>query len=434
MASRLAKTPLLQAKRQLAQAAVAAKQTELGSASGQVQTSKAGNGVTVVSCNDGSALTTIGVIVKAGSRYETYDSLGAAHALSNSAGLATKTHTAFGLTRNVQQMGSQISTKLSREHLVISASVLTGNTTALSDYLFDVVANPTFKRWEVPDVTRRVELDISNIDPAVRATELLHKAAYREGLGNSVYCPTHMVGKHGPIALGAFHQKHFTSDRACLFAIGGVEHNHVVKLAESLDLQKGTGAGAPAAKYIGGEQRYDTTGNIAYVNIAADCSSGNAKGALASKLLASVLGTGQRIKYGIGAGQLQKAVGSENVASIHHGYSDGGLIGAAIKCDAASAAEVVSKVAAALRSCNVTDAELKAAKKAVSIEIAEGLLNPARKAEILATTGLSVEGLLDSISQITVADVQAVAKQVANGKFSMGAVGNLGTVPYLDTL
>ena len=51
-------------------------------------------------------------------------------------------------------------------------------------------------------------------------------------------------------------------------------------------------------------------------------------------------GTGQRIKYGIGAGQLQKAVGSANVASIHHAYSDAGLIGAAIKCDASSAAEV----------------------------------------------------------------------------------------------
>ena len=39
MASRLAKAPLLQAKRQFAaQAAVAAKQAELGSASGQVNT------------------------------------------------------------------------------------------------------------------------------------------------------------------------------------------------------------------------------------------------------------------------------------------------------------------------------------------------------------------------------------------------------------
>ena len=36
MASRLSKTPFLQAKRQLAQAAAAAKPAELGSASGQV--------------------------------------------------------------------------------------------------------------------------------------------------------------------------------------------------------------------------------------------------------------------------------------------------------------------------------------------------------------------------------------------------------------
>jgi predicted Zn-dependent peptidase len=63
------------------------------------------------------------------------------------------------------------------------------------------------------------------------------------------------------------------------------------------------------------------------------------------------------------------------------------------------------------------------------------------KGELLAAYALSGSGgimsekaLLDSISQITVADVQAVAKKLANGKLSMAAVGNLGTVPYLDTL
>ena len=52
---------------------------------------------------------------------------------------------------------------------------------------------------------------------------------------------TFQVGKHGPNTLGAFHQKHFTSERACLFAVGGVEHNHLVKIAEALDLGKGAG-------------------------------------------------------------------------------------------------------------------------------------------------------------------------------------------------
>ena len=73
--------------------------------------------MTVVSCNDGSPLTTIGLLVKAGSRFETYDTLGTSHALVNSVGLATKRHTAFGVTRNVQQMGTQLAAKKGREYL-----------------------------------------------------------------------------------------------------------------------------------------------------------------------------------------------------------------------------------------------------------------------------------------------------------------------------
>ena len=49
------------------------------------------------------------------------------------------------------------------------------------------------------------------------------------------------MGKHGPVSLGAFHQKHFTGDRACLVAVGGIEHNKLAKLGESLDLGKGAG-------------------------------------------------------------------------------------------------------------------------------------------------------------------------------------------------
>ena len=76
-----------------------------------------------------------------------------------------------------------------------SSQVLSSKVDGLCDYLFDAVANPAFKPWEIPDVTRRLGIHIANIDPAERAIELLHKAAYREGLGNSIYCPPHMVSK-----------------------------------------------------------------------------------------------------------------------------------------------------------------------------------------------------------------------------------------------
>ena len=71
--------------------------------------------------------------------------------------------------------------------------MLSGKIDALCDYLLDVVANPAFKPWELSDVTRRVGIDIAALGPAIRASELLHKAAYREGLGNSLYSPQHMV-------------------------------------------------------------------------------------------------------------------------------------------------------------------------------------------------------------------------------------------------
>ena len=56
---------------------------------------------------------------------------------------------------------------------------------------------------------RRVGIDIANINPAERATELLHKAAYREGLGNSIYSPPHMVSKINYLYLGTLNIKFF---------------------------------------------------------------------------------------------------------------------------------------------------------------------------------------------------------------------------------
>ena len=54
-------------------------------------------------------------------------------------------------------------------------------------------------------------------------------------------CSKLQVGKHGPITLAGFHQKLFTSDRACLVAVGGVPHNHLLKVAEAVELGKGAG-------------------------------------------------------------------------------------------------------------------------------------------------------------------------------------------------
>ena len=37
--------------------------------------------------------------------------------------------------------------------------------------------------------------DVAELSNEAKAVELVHKAAYRTGLGNSVFAPTHMVSR-----------------------------------------------------------------------------------------------------------------------------------------------------------------------------------------------------------------------------------------------
>ena len=47
-----------------------------------------------------------------------------------------------------------------------------------------------------------MNFDLASVDLPTQTMELLHKAAYRTGLGNSLYSPEYMVGKHKTQALG----------------------------------------------------------------------------------------------------------------------------------------------------------------------------------------------------------------------------------------
>ena len=62
------------------------------------------------------------------------------------------------------------------------------------EYFTSMVDSPSFKPWEVAEFCpERMEMEIGGLSPADIANELLHKAAFREGLGNSLYSPLHMV-------------------------------------------------------------------------------------------------------------------------------------------------------------------------------------------------------------------------------------------------
>merc|ERR1712083_48320 len=86
----------------------------------RVESSLLPSGLKVSSLDsDLSAMSTIGVLVKSGSSYESYENLGASHAIRLGAGnLTTKNATSFGIVRNSQQIGGHINVIGSREYLL----------------------------------------------------------------------------------------------------------------------------------------------------------------------------------------------------------------------------------------------------------------------------------------------------------------------------
>merc|ERR1712123_338014 len=352
MASRIVKSPTVQttAKRQFAaQAAVAKSERELVK-SEALKVSTLKNGLNVASIENHSPVTTLGVVIKSGSRNEGYENAGISHALRIAAGLATKNNSAFGICRNLQQAGASMVCTQGREHALYTVQATRDQTDVAVEYLTDVVSNQAFKTWELTRCAPRMKLELASASPATQAVELLHQAAFRSGLGNSLYSAPAKVGSHGPAQLGQFVAKHFTTNRAALLGVG-ISHSNLNKYASLLHLDSGAGPSATASKHAGGELRLETGGNVAYVAIAADVAGVvNVADCMAAFLLQRVLGMGSSVKYGTGQGKLAQAAVAAG--------GNAGLLGAMVVTEAASAGKVVAAVAAALRTASVTDEEV----------------------------------------------------------------------------
>ena len=225
--------------------------------------------MTVASIENHAPVTTLGVVVKvntkvfcsivncffqAGSRNEEHSNLGLGHALRIAAGLGTKNNSAFGICRNLQQAGASLTCVQGREHTLYTIQATRDSTDLAADYLCDVVSNQAFKPWELERNLPRMKLELATKNPAADAVELLHQAAFRSGLGNSLFCAPHKVGSHSPAQLQTFVSKHFTAGRSALLGIG-VNHASLAKFGELLNLESGSGPADVASKYGGGEVR-----------------------------------------------------------------------------------------------------------------------------------------------------------------------------------
>jgi len=409
-----------------------------------VQSTVLSNKVVVATADSTLPVSRVSVVFRAGSRNESYESLGASHMLRIATGLTTKNSSGFAITRNIQQIGGSLTTTTNREVVAYTVEATANHIETGLRYLQDVI-NPAFKPWELQDSVARVKTQATSVPPQVRAVELMHKAAFRSGLGNSIYIPKFQIGKLSPETLLHYVATNCTASRCAVVGVG-IDQNTLSGFAQSLELATGNGK-ADSASYYGGDARKDTAGHIAHVAV---CGLGasllNQKEALAFAVLQQAVGSGAATKYGNNNGSLGKAVASAagdaavKFTALNASYADAGIFGFIVSADTLSISKIVDAASRALKSSSVSSEDVNRGKALLKTAVLDAY---ATDSSLIAEIGVQAaitkqvqdaNSLVSAIDAITQQDVQEAARKAGSSKLSVGAVGNLANVPYASDL
>uniref|UniRef100_A0A8D0CZ16 Ubiquinol-cytochrome c reductase core protein 2a n=1 Tax=Sander lucioperca TaxID=283035 RepID=A0A8D0CZ16_SANLU len=393
-------------------------------------------------------MSSVGVFVKAGCRYETVGNQGVSHVLRLAANLTTKGASAFKICRGVEALGGSLRSVRAHSY-VLTLLYLCVCRDLLFEFLVNVTAAQDFRPWEVDDLTSRVKIDkaLAQQCPQIGVIEKLHEAAYKNALSNSLYCPDYMVGRVSSTQLQSFVEDHFTAGRMALVGLG-VQHSVLRQMAEGL-LSVRSGAGAPVAKavYRGGELRVQNNDDLVHALITSEGGVTGSAEANTFSVLQRIMGAGPHVKRGsnitskLSQGIAKATTQPFDATAFNASYSDSGLFGVYTIAQADSAGEVIKAAIAQVRGVaegNVSEADISRAKNQVkseylmSMESSEGLMEEIG-AQALTTAAYQLpDAVLQAIDAVTQDDVVKAAKQFVDGKKTMAASGHLANTPFVD--
>ncbi|KAI5645415.1 insulinase (Peptidase family m16) domain-containing protein [Phthorimaea operculella] len=325
MASKAIANPFLRyvAKRNYAQAMPALKEA-------RVSSTVLSNQTFVAALDNGSPVTRVTIAFKAGSRYEPPNDIGVAHILRCAAGLTTSNASAFITARKLAQIGASVTASGDREFIYYTLETTQNNLNEAIECLNNLVSGQEFRPWELDDMTPRLKYDIASLPPQVRAIDLLHKAAFRRGLGNSLYISPKRIGKISSEAVQHFAGSAATPAR-CAVTIVGDSQDKAKLIAQALKpATSGVQANEVPSKYYSGELRKEMGGDLAHIALAGAGAPAGSAEALALAIAAKALGNGPSCKWGADNTPLGRAVGNIGpyaAAGFSAAYSDAGLFG-----------------------------------------------------------------------------------------------------------
>lgn len=203
----------------------------------RVQHNTLSNGFQVVTEHmPGLQSASVGVWVKAGGRHERSDQNGIAHFLEHMAFKGTASRSALEIAEMIENVGGYINAYTSREVTAYYTRVLKNDVELSLNLLFDILQNSVFEAKEI-EIERGVilqEIGQALDTPDDVIFDWLQETAYpNQPLGRSILGPSEQVAGFDRDNLIAFIKEHYRPDRMILSAAGAVDHDAIVKFAQS---------------------------------------------------------------------------------------------------------------------------------------------------------------------------------------------------------
>ncbi len=226
-----------------------------------IQISTLANGLRVVTDRMATVESvSLGVWVRAGTRYELPQVNGVAHLLEHMIFKGTKRRSAREIAEAIEAVGGSINANTSRETTAYYAKVLKDDAALAVDVLADIVQHSVVDEVELGRERSVVlqEIGQAHDTPDDVVFDHFQSTAFPDQpLGRPVLGNSEIVATMSRDAIVAFRDEHYRTPRMVVAAAGNIEHDQLVGQAEQVfgELQSGGDAASPAAVYNGGEYR-----------------------------------------------------------------------------------------------------------------------------------------------------------------------------------
>ncbi|WP_321335598.1 pitrilysin family protein [Breoghania sp.] len=401
-----------------------------------VRISRLANGLTVVTDHMAHLETAaLGVWVRVGSRNETESQHGLTHLLEHMAFKGTHRRSARAIAEEIEAVGGELNASTSVENTAYYVRVLADDVPLAVDLLADILGNSLLDPVELKREQHVILQEIGGVQdsPEDCAFDQMQETAWSgQPLGRTILGTPQTVSSFTSEGIREYLDTHYRAGNMVLAAAGKVDHDAIVKLAETCfaDFPAGPGGGFEPAIYAGGESRQTRDLMEAQLLLGFEGKPYKHPDYYTIQILAGVLGGGMSSRL---FQEVREARGlCYAVYAFHWSFTDTGLFGIHAAAGEEDLDELMPVLLGELARIgeHVSETEVERARAQIRASLMMSMESPVARAGQIARQ-IMVYGhclepaqILERINAVSAEDVRRVAAQTFAGSLpTISAVG-----------